>query len=148
MKKYNQELSVGLFVLAGLLCLGYLTIKLGKMEIFGGDGYTVTATFASVAGLRTGASVEMAGVPVGRVAAISLSPKTYFAKVELRINDGVALMDDSIASVKTSGLIGDKYISVSAGSGSVLKNGDELTETLPAFDLEKAIGEFIHGGVK
>ena len=111
-------------------------------------GYTVTATFASVAGLRTGASVDMAGVPVGRVAANSLSPKTYFAKVELRINDGVALMDDSIASVKTSGLIGDKYISVSAGSGSVLKNGDELTETLPAFDLEKAIGEFIHGGVK
>ncbi len=148
MKKYSQELSVGLFVLAGLLCLGYLTVKLGKMEFFSGNGYTLTATFSSVAGLRTGASVEMSGVPVGRVAAIRLNPKNYFADVDLRINEGVALTDDAIASVKTSGLIGDKYISLSAGSGEPLRDGDRLTETLPAFDLEKAIGEFIHGGVK
>ena len=148
MKKYNQELSVGLFVLAGLICLGYMTIKLGKMEFFGGDGYTLTARFASVAGLRTGASVEMSGVPVGRVSSIRLDPATFFAQVDLRIDEGVVLTDDSIASVKTSGLIGDKYISLSAGSGSPLADGGKLTETLPAFDLEKAIGEFIHGGVK
>ncbi len=148
MKKYHQEFSVGLFVLAGLLCLGYLTVKLGKMEVFGQDGYTVKAAFSSVAGLRTGATVEMAGVPVGRVTKIGLDPKTFFAQVELRIDPDVRLTEDSIASVKTSGLIGDKYISISAGGGDPLSDGDRLTETLPAFDLEKAIGEFIHGGVK
>ncbi len=148
MKKYRLEFYVGLFVLVGLACLAYMTVKLGKMEVFGGDGYTLKAKFASVSGLRAGASVEMAGVPVGKVAAIRLDPETYYAKVELQIDKDVVLTDDSIASVKTSGLIGDKYISVSAGSGSPLHDGDTLTETLPAFDLEKAIGEFIHGGVK
>ena len=102
MKKYSLEFSVGIFVLVGLLCLAYMTIKLGKMEVFANDGYTLSARFASITGLKVGASVEMAGVPVGKVTAIDLD-KDYYAQVSLQLQKGVQLGDDSIASVKTSG---------------------------------------------
>ena len=104
----NKEVLVGLFVLIGLLCTAYLTIKLGRMEIGGGDGYTLQARFTSVSGLRTGAEVEIAGVRVGRVARIELDPSDAMAIVTLQLDKQVKLTDDVIASVKTSGLIGDK----------------------------------------
>ena len=148
MKKYSREVSVGVFVLIGLVCLGYMAIKLGKMEVFGNDGYTIKAKFASITGLKIGASVEIAGVPVGRVAGISLG-KDYYAQVSLQLDKDVRLSDDSIASVKTSGLIGDKYISLSLGaSSSLLAEDDELTETESAVDLEALISKYVFGGVK
>lgn len=148
MKKYSLEFSVGIFVLIGLACLGYLTIKLGKMEVFGADGYTLTARFSSVAGLRTGASVEIGGVPVGKVTDIALA-KNYTAGVTLLINNGVELSDDSIASIKTSGLIGDKYVSISiGGSPDMLAHGGEITETESAIDIEALISKYVFGGVK
>ena len=148
MKKYSLEFTVGIFVLIGLMCLGYLTVKLGKMEVFGTDGYTLTARFTSVAGLRTGASVEIGGVAVGKVTGISLA-KNYAADVSLLINNGVELSDDSIASIKTSGLIGDKYISISVGgSPDMLAHGGEITETESAVDLEALISKYVFGGVE
>lgn len=148
MKKYSMEFVVGIFVLIGLCCLGYLTVKLGKMEVFGNDGYTVTANFSSVSGLKTGASVEIAGVPVGKVTGIDLN-RAYAATVSLLINNGVELSDDSIASVKTSGLIGDKYISLSlGGSSDMLKPGEEITETESAVDIEALISKYVFGGVE
>ena len=145
---FAKESIVGVFVVLGLVCVSYLTIKLGRMEVFDPSGYTVTARFSSVTGLRTGANVEIAGVPVGRVTSIRLDPQTFMADVDLRINDGVNLSDDVMASVKTSGLIGDKYISLApGGSDTPLKNGDTITDTEPTLDLEALIGKVVFGGV-
>ncbi|MDR2124768.1 MAG: outer membrane lipid asymmetry maintenance protein MlaD [Desulfovibrio sp.] len=148
MNKYEREFSVGLFMFAGLLCLAYMTVKLGKMEVFGNDGYTLNAGFSSVSGLKPGAAVEIAGVRVGRVAGIGLN-KNYGASVTLLMDKGIELSDDSIASVKTSGLIGDKFVSISPGGSSVmLQPGGEVTETESAVDLESLISKYIFGGVK
>ena len=148
MKKYSLEFSVGVFVLIGLVCLGYMTIKLGKMEVFDNNGYIVKARFASITGLKVGASVEISGVPVGKVTVINLD-KDYYAQVSLQLDKNVKLSDDSIASVKTSGLIGDKYISLSRGASStLLADGDELTETESAVDIEALISKYVFGGVK
>ena len=145
---FAKESIVGVFVVLGLVCVSYLTIKLGRMEVFDSSGYTVTARFSSVTGLRTGANVEIAGVPVGRVTSIRLDPQTFMADVDLRINDGVNLSDDVMASVKTSGLIGDKYISLApGGSDTPMKNGDTITDTEPTLDLEALIGKVVFGGV-
>ncbi|MDR2076432.1 MAG: outer membrane lipid asymmetry maintenance protein MlaD [Desulfovibrio sp.] len=151
MNRYSLEFSVGLFVLAGLLCLGYLTVKLGKMEVFSSDGYQVTANFTSVAGLRPGARVEIAGVAVGKVAGISLLERQsrYYAQVTLHLNRGILLSEDSIASIKTSGLIGDKYVNLSlGGSSSPVDPGGEIVETESAVDIEALIGKFAFGGLK
>lgn len=147
MKKYSLELTVGIFVLIGLLCLGYVTVKLGKMEIFSDEGYAVTANFSSITGLRVGASVEIAGVPVGKVNSITLTP-TYAAKVGMLVNSSVELTDDAIASIKTSGIIGDKYVSISQGSGETLEAGDEIFDTESAVDLEALISKYVFGDVK
>ena len=105
--------GVGFFLLLGLLALGYLAVKLGKMEVVGGSGYTVQATFSNVAGLRVGTSVEIAGVDIGWVERISL--KNYQAVVAFRIQDGVQLLEDSIASIRTKGLIGEQLVRISPG---------------------------------
>ena len=148
MKKYSLELSVGVFVLVGLACLGYLTIKLGKMEIFGSNSYTVTARFSSVTGLKTGANVEIAGVQVGKVSGISLG-SDYMARVTMQIRRNISLSDDSIAAIKTSGLIGDRFISISlGGSDRYLANGDEIEETQSAIDIEDLISKFVFGGMQ
>lgn len=146
--KYAKESIVGIFVIVGLLCVGYLTIKLGRMELFDSKGYSVSARFSSVTGLRIGANVEIAGVSVGRVAAITLDPKSYMANVQMRINDDVELSDDVMAAVKTSGLIGDKYVSLApGGSDTLLKNGDVITDTEPVLDIESLISKYVFGGV-
>ena len=103
MKKASIETAVGLFVFIGILCVGYLTVKLGKMEILGKNYYHVQAQFESVAGLKVGASVEMAGVPIGKVEAIDLDIEQQVARVQMKIQSDVAITDDTIASVKTAG---------------------------------------------
>ena len=144
----SKEAAVGFFVLIGLICLGYLTIKLGKMELFNSDSYSVFATFTSVSGLKPGAEVDIAGVKVGRVKSIRLDNKLPRAIVELNVNNNIHLTDDAIASVKTSGLIGDKYISISpGGTGEPLKNGDEIMDTESSVDLESLISKYIFGKV-
>lgn len=112
---FSKEAAVGFFVMLGLVCVAYLTVKLGRMEVFHSEGYVLTASFNSVSGLRPGAEVEIAGVRVGRVKSIRLDDKQPRAIVELQLGDNVHLTDDVIASVKTSGLIGDKYISLEPG---------------------------------
>ncbi len=149
MKKYSRELSVGIFVFIGLLALGYHTIKLGKMEVFGSDARTVTAVFSSVAGLKVGASIEIAGVPVGKVSGIVLDPKNQTrALVTLQIDKRIEVTEDSIASIKTSGIIGDKYVNLTLGGGDALEQGEELMETESSIDLEALISKYVFGGVK
>lgn len=148
MRNKSADVLAGIFVIIGLVCMGYLAIKMGKMEVLGNDGYTVYARFTSIAGLRAGADIEIAGVRVGRVTSIGLDQKRDMAMVSLHINNGVELYDDALASVRTSGLIGDKYILLSpGGAGDPLKDGDEISDTESALDLESMIGKFIFGKV-
>lgn len=147
MRRVNMEAAVGLFLLAGILCLGYLSIRLGKLELTGGDTVPVTARFSSVAGLQAGTDVEIAGVPVGKVDSISI--QEYQAIVRMRIQKGIGLPEDTIASVKTRGLIGDVYISLSPGaSDRMIPPGGRIRETEAAMDLGGLIGQFVHGSAK
>jgi len=144
-----RETAVGFFVLIALLCVGYLTIKLGRMELLSDEGYRVVARFSSVAGLHVGADVEIAGVRVGRVASIALAQDSSAAVVVLRLQPHMQLPDDTIAAVKTSGLIGDKYVNLSPGGAQdMIPQGGELQETQSAIDIEALIGKFAFGGVK
>lgn len=148
MKRAYLEMSVGIFVVIGLLCVSWLTIKLGKAEVLGANHYTVSAKFQSVSGLKTGAVVEMAGVQVGKVDSISLDQERMVAVVDMKIQKDLKLSEDSIASVKTSGLIGDKYIKISpGGSEDFLKSGDVITETESAIDLEDMIKKYVFGSM-
>ena len=145
-----RQTAVGIFVLLGLVCVAYLTIKLGRMELFETKGFELNARFNSVSGLRVGADVEMAGVPVGRVAAITLDddPVRRQALVRLVLDRDLKLPTDTIASIKTSGLIGDKYVNLQPGGlDDVLASGDTLEETESAVDLESLIGKYAFGGV-
>ena len=118
------------------------------MELLGKDYYYLQAQFESVTGLKVGANVEMAGVPIGKVETIALDPERQTAKVRLKIQGDVAVTDDTIASVKTAGLIGDKYIKLSpGGSDVILKSGDTLIETESAVDIEELISKYVFGGV-
>lgn len=148
MKKSSIDLGVGIFVLIGLVCVGYLTIRLGKMEVFEAEHYFLKARFQSVSGLKTGANIEIAGVPVGKVDSISLDLKEHVALVQLKLKKEVVLTDDVIASVKTAGLIGDKYIKLSpGGSDEILEPGDTILETESALDIEEIISKYAFGGV-
>jgi phospholipid/cholesterol/gamma-HCH transport system substrate-binding protein len=137
-------------MLIGIFCLAYLSIKLGKMEFFGGNYYSVHADFDSVSGLKNGASVEIAGVEVGRVERIILEPKENDrAKVYLKIRSGVKLTDDVIAAVRTRGIIGDKFIQLKpGGSEKILASGGRIRETESAVDLEELVSKYIHGKVE
>ena len=148
MNNAKLELVVGVFVLVGIAALTYLAVKLGKLEVIGGgNNVEIQAEFDSVAGLKTGATVEIAGVQVGQVKRISLNSDR--ATVVLSIQRGVKLYGDAIASVKTRGLIGDKYVSISpGGSQKELAPGTKIRDTESGVDLESLISEFIHGNVK
>ena len=149
MKKFSLETSVGIFVLIGILCIGYLAIKLGKMEWLGNNNYELTARFESVSGLKVGAQVEMAGVPIGRIDSINLDKDRQIALVKFKIQNGIVLTDDVIASVKTSGLIGDKFVKISpGGSEEILHNGDAITETESSLDIEDLISKYAFGSVE
>ena len=146
MRRGTLELVVGLFILAGILCLGYISTKFAKMEVMGNNGYLITAVFPSIAGLKNGALVEIAGVEIGRVKQITLD--NYKAKVVLSVNGTVQLQDDSIARIKTKGLLGEKYIDiVPGGSDVILKTGDKIRETQPPVDIEDLISKFVFGKV-
>ena len=142
------EIAVGIFVIIGLLCVGYLTIKLGKINLFSDDSYPIFARFQSVSGLKTGTSVEMAGVEIGKVEGISLDREIKVAVVRMKIMNGVELSDDAIATVSTAGLIGDKFIKITPGGSDImLKAGDSITETESSLNLEELVGKYVFGNV-
>jgi phospholipid/cholesterol/gamma-HCH transport system substrate-binding protein len=143
----RSEMVVGLFVAVGLACLGYLAIKLGKLEVFGAAGYTVTADFPSVAGLKVGDPVEIAGVRIGRVDSLGLSEDDR-ARLTLRVNDGVKLQEDAIASVRARGLIGDKFVLISPGaSDKFIPPRGRIRETESPPDIPDLIGKIVAGDV-
>jgi phospholipid/cholesterol/gamma-HCH transport system substrate-binding protein len=140
------EIGVGLFMLVGMFALAYLSIRLGQVDLFGTQGYNVYADFPTVGGLKSGALVEIAGVPVGRVASIQL--KDYQARVALHINSGVQLQSDAIVSVKTKGLIGEKYVLINpGGSEKIVPPGGRLTEVEAPVDIEELISKYVFGKI-
>ncbi|MBW1679946.1 MAG: outer membrane lipid asymmetry maintenance protein MlaD, partial [Deltaproteobacteria bacterium] len=144
MRKLDLELAVGVFMIAGILCLGYLSIKLGRMEVLGGDGYEIEAVFSNVGGLKTGSSVVIAGVEVGRVKKVVLDD--YEARTVIALPTNLKIQEDAIASVKTKGLIGEKYVEITpGGSDRVLKPGERIRETQSAVDLEQLISNYVFG---
>lgn len=146
MKKFDLELTVGLFIIAGIICLGYLSIKLGKMEIVGEGGYEIYGVFSNVGGLKNGSSVEIAGVKVGRVKSITLY--NYQARVVLNLPENVKLQEDAIVSIKTKGLIGEQYIEITpGGSEKIINPGGQIRETQSAVDLEELISKFVFGKI-
>jgi phospholipid/cholesterol/gamma-HCH transport system substrate-binding protein len=146
MKKFDLELTVGLFIIAGILCLGYLSAKLGKMEVWRGEGYDLYALFSEVGGLKSGASVEIAGVEIGRVKNITLDH--YQARVVIDLSENIKIQEDAIASIKTKGLIGERYIEITpGGSEKIIGPGGRIRETQPAIDLEELISKFVFGKI-
>ena len=144
MNHSRTDVLVGLFVLVGLTCLGYLAIRLGKLELFASQGYVVYGDFASVAGLKLGDPVEIAGVRIGRVEGIGLADDK--ARLSLRLSDGIKLQEDVIASVRARGLIGDKFVLVSPGaSDKIIPPGGKIRETDSPPDIPDLIGKIVGG---
>jgi phospholipid/cholesterol/gamma-HCH transport system substrate-binding protein len=149
MKKYALETTAGIFVLVGLLSVGYMTVKLGRVSLFGDSTYLLFAQFTSVSGLRPGSSVTMYGLDIGQVAKFTMDQQKGLALVEMEIHRGIRIYDDAIASIKTEGLIGDRYVSIDpGGAGAVLKPGGTITDTQPPVDLNELIGKYAFGEVK
>jgi len=146
MKESNAELVVGLFLIFGIISLAFISIKLGKLEVIGKPGYTVFAEFDNDGGIKQGASVEIAGVSVGKVNTVKL--ENYQALVELVIYRNVKLQEDAIASIRTEGLIGEKYIQITPGaSDKLIPNKGKIRETESAIDIESLISKFAFGKV-
>jgi phospholipid/cholesterol/gamma-HCH transport system substrate-binding protein len=140
----RTDIIVGIFVLAGAICLGYLAIRLGKVELFGATGYVVYADFASVAGLKVGDPAEIAGVRIGKVESLGLVDDR--ARVTLRLDSTVNLQDDVIASVRARGLIGDKFVLITPGaSDNIIPPGGRIRETESPQDITDLIGKFVGG---
>src|SRR5210317_2207120 len=148
MKKYSKETLVGIFVVVGLFLIGYMTVKLGNVGFLGENKYNLTARFNSVSGLRVGNPINMIGLEIGRVAKFTMDQENQQAIVLLEINKGIDIYDDAIASIKTEGLIGDKYISIDAGGGGdLLKDGDSITETESPTDIMELVSKYAFGDV-
>ena len=144
MSDTKTEISVGIFMVIGLLSLGYLAIHMGDVDIFRGNTYALQAKFTSVSGLKTGSWVEAAGVRVGKVSKITFDTENYLAVVTMEINDGVKVQEDATASIRTSGIIGDKFVKISAGGSDInLEPGMEIYETEPSISLEELISKYI-----
>jgi phospholipid/cholesterol/gamma-HCH transport system substrate-binding protein len=144
--KIDKELAVGVFLLIGIFSLIYISVRLGKLEVLGGEGYTLYASFENAGGVKAGANVEIAGVKIGAVNSVSLD--NYQALVGLTITRNVKIQEDAIASIKTAGLIGEKYVEITPGaSNNILQNGGTIRETESAVDIEDLIAKFAFGKV-
>ncbi|MGW8195492.1 MAG: outer membrane lipid asymmetry maintenance protein MlaD [Desulforhopalus sp.] len=149
MKNNIIEMTVGLFMILGFGALVYLALQLGEVPFLtSGTTYEIKAEFDNVAGVKKGASVQIAGVVVGDVAEVSLN-KDLFAQLALRIDNSLKVPIDSIASVKSQGIIGDKYIQISLGGDEeVFKPGEVLRDTESSVDIESLISKFAFGSAK
>ncbi len=146
MRTRKLELTVGLFILAGLLTLLILALRVSGLTLTtSGDTYTVYAHFDNVSGLTARSKVTMAGVTIGQVKRITFDKNRYTGLVEMSINSDVdTLPADSTASIVTAGLLGEKYIGISVGGDElVLADGDEILDTQSALVLEELIGRFL-----
>ena len=147
MRKFDIELAVGVFLLVGIICLGYLSIRLGKMEVFGSRGYDIQAVFINSGGLKNGSDIVIAGVGVGRVKTITL--ENYQAQVVMNLPWDIKVQEDAIALIRTKGLIGEKYIEITpGGSDKLIPPGGKIRDTQPPVDLEELISKYVFGKIQ
>jgi len=148
MKKYSIETIVGIFVVIGLICVAYMTIKLGKVTLLGDNYYSLYANFSSVSGLRVGNPIEIDGIEVGRVENLIFDQEKQTAVAVLKIRKDIKVYDDAGASIKTAGLIGDKFINIEpGGGGQILKPGGRISETNAPIDIEELISKYAFGDI-
>lgn len=149
MSQRATNLSVGFLMILGLLALGYLSVTFGQVTVFGEQYYPVTAVFSNVAGLQANTAVRMVGIKVGYVESIRL--KNYEAEVTLMVRRSVDLPEDTIASIQTEGLLGQRYVTLKPGGlpGNIPKDGSgRIIETNPPLILENLLGEMVFGGAQ
>lgn len=146
---YNRiELIVGVFVVAGVAAVAYFALKVGAGTLWGADTYLVQARFANIAGVNEGSRIAISGVTVGRVDRVHLNLDDFSAILDLRLQKDVQLPIDSIVSVRTSGLVGDKYLAVQPGAElEVVEPGGMLTETESTVDIESLVSRIAFGAV-
>ncbi len=149
MKKYSMETTVGIFVVICLLGVAYLTFNLGNVSFLDDRSYSLFAKFTSVSGLKVGSPVEMVGMEIGRVAGFSMDQKDQVAVVELRIGNEFNIYDDAIATIKSNGLLGDRFVNIEpGGGGSLLEPRGTISETEPPVDFLELIGKYAFGNVE
>lgn len=147
MNKLNIQLITGIFVMLGIAAFTYLAVNVGGVRFTEQPGYTLHARFTNISGLRAGAIIEAAGVRIGTVSAIEFDPETYEAIVSLRINQEVPVQEDAIASIRTQGIIGEKFVKISPGGfDETLSDGGEIYETESAVSLEELVSKYIFSG--
>jgi phospholipid/cholesterol/gamma-HCH transport system substrate-binding protein len=143
-ERSSLELSVGLFMVVGLLAISYLALRLGDIGLFKQDTYSLHARFVSSSGLNEGALVEVGGVRVGTVKKIQVDFDSYESIVTMALDPRIRLQEDAIASIRTSGIIGDKFVKISpGGSDTYLESGGEIYETESSINLEELISKYI-----
>lgn len=148
MNSRQIELGVGLFVILGIAAIAYLAIRVGGGRLVAPDTYTLTARFTNASGLKSGSSVRIAGVTIGDVTKVGLKQDEMVALVTFRVPSSLKLDDDTVASIKSAGLIGEKFISLKpGGSGAALKPGALIVDTQSSVDLEDIISRFAFGSV-
>jgi phospholipid/cholesterol/gamma-HCH transport system substrate-binding protein len=137
----SSEAKVGLFVLVGLIILGYMSFQVGKQNLGLKRGYTLDVIFDNAAGLDRDASVQIAGVEVGRIESISL--KEGKALVRLRIAPSVKIEKDAIAAVKTHGILGEKYVELYPGTSGAayLAPGEQISKTDRQTDIDRMLNQ-------
>jgi len=147
MKRSIIDFWVGIFVLLGIVCVVFLSLKVANITSFGSgsnNDYTLYANFSNIGSLKTGAPVKVSGFTVGRVVGIGLDPKTYQARIVMNIDNHYHFSSDSSAQILTTGLLGEQYVGLESGADdSTLKNGDTITLTSSAMVLEQLIGKFM-----
>jgi phospholipid/cholesterol/gamma-HCH transport system substrate-binding protein len=149
MKKYSNETIVGIFVVLGLAAISFMAVRIGNVSFVGDNSYSLYAPFNTVSGLRVGNAIEMMGMEVGRVAGFEMDQEKQMAIAELRIDKGIEVYDDAIASIKTAGLIGDKFVEIDpGGGGDLLEHGDTIIETESPVDIMELVSKYAFGDVE
>lgn len=148
MKRNVMEIIVGIFIVIGIVFIGYMTTVFGKVQLFGKDTYRINARFTSVSGLRGGSPIEVFGINVGTVEGLKIDEERGMAVVEMGVKNGLEIYDDGSASIRTAGLIGDRYVKIDpGGSGELIKPGGWITQTSSPIDIEELIGKYAFGSI-
>ena len=148
MKKNVYESIAGMFVFVGLIVLVYMTVSLGNISLFDDNFIVLKARFNTVTGLRVGNPIEMYGIEIGHVGELTIDDQVQMAMATLNIQKSAQIYSDAIASIKTAGLIGDKFISIDpGGSGKILNHNDIIINTESPVDINDLIGKYAFGSV-
>ena len=143
-EKQHTEILVGIFILIGIITITFLALRMGDFGLLNNTQYIIKAEFTSASGLKKGAHVEMAGVSVGKVKNIIFNPETYLAEVYIAIENNIKIPEDSTASIRTAGIIGDKFLKISpGGSETIIEKNMSIVETEPSINLEELISKYI-----